>query len=257
MPIDFFSFAGEIRNKVYEELLSVSEPIIIELGPRHLYMVAISCPYSAILLVNKMANREASPLLYSRNRFEFGIDRPGTKAGHETERMVFASFVSQIGLQNASFLRHLCIPFSASNNHYPAGMVLEENSISTLKLIRDKCIGITTLDAVFETITAEMLAVVYASFNSMPSLKNVNIITYDGLLSVDLREKICNWGWILEVMELEEEEDDYSYESDDDEGHYWRGYDSYSLLCPVVDVGCALGDLEQLCASRKLPWAIS
>lgn len=111
-------------------------------------------------------------------------------------------------------------------------MVLEENSISNLKLIRDKCRGITTLDAVLEThVTAETLAVVHASFNSIPSLKNVNIITYDGLLSVDLREKIRNWGWILEFMELKEEEEDrfgpegdnsgnYNYESDDDGGHY-------------------------------------
>ncbi|EGU72713.1 hypothetical protein FOPG_19580 [Fusarium oxysporum f. sp. conglutinans race 2 54008] len=231
MPIDLFSVAGEIRNKVYEELLSASERIIIESGPRppRLYMIAASRLYSAILLVNKRANREASPLLYSRSQFEFGIDWPGTEERHETKRLIFASFISQIGLQNASFLRHLCIPFSASGNHYSPGIVLEENSMSTLKLFRDKCTGITTLNAVFETITAEMLAVMYTSFSSMPTLKYVNIITYDGLLSDELIEKICNWGWTAEIVQLDEEDDDYDYESDDDEGYYWRGYDSYSL----------------------------
>lgn len=103
MPIDFFNFAGEIRNKVYEELLSVSEPIIIESGPRRLYMVAISCPYSAILLANKRANSEASPLLYSRNRFEFGIDRPGTKAGYKTERMILASLSTKSDSRTQAF----------------------------------------------------------------------------------------------------------------------------------------------------------
>jgi hypothetical protein len=78
MPIHFFSFPSKIRNKIYKEALVLSEPIILwvrqpyggiyglalprnsrECGPLRL------CP--AILLANKRAHWEASPLLYSRN----------------------------------------------------------------------------------------------------------------------------------------------------------------------------------------------
>jgi hypothetical protein len=32
MPINFFSFPSEIQNKIYEELLVLSEPIILEMA---------------------------------------------------------------------------------------------------------------------------------------------------------------------------------------------------------------------------------
>jgi hypothetical protein len=71
--INFFGFPTEIRLKIYSELLVDSEPIVF---------VANSSPsspplfrskrdglYPALLRVNKRAHSEASPLLYSNNRF--------------------------------------------------------------------------------------------------------------------------------------------------------------------------------------------
>jgi len=81
MPINFFNFLNEIRNKIYEEALMLSEPIILVVAQLYnriyslsllrnylLYKLLRLCP--AILLVNKRAHREASPLLYSRNCFK-------------------------------------------------------------------------------------------------------------------------------------------------------------------------------------------
>jgi hypothetical protein len=71
----FFDFPTEIRLKVYSELLVHQEPIefVAEYGPLDPCLIRCEgdglCP--AILRVNKKAHSEASPLLYSNNRFEF------------------------------------------------------------------------------------------------------------------------------------------------------------------------------------------
>jgi hypothetical protein len=78
MPIHFFSFPSEIRNKIYEEALALSEPIILWAGQPYGGIYGLALPRnsrecrplrfcSAILLANKRVHREASPLLYSRN----------------------------------------------------------------------------------------------------------------------------------------------------------------------------------------------
>jgi hypothetical protein len=73
---------------------------------------------------------EASPLLYSRNRFEF------TDLG-STRRLSAAltSFFSQTGDKNAGFIRHLCIDFPTFSDYE---LTLKDDSIKTLELIREK-----------------------------------------------------------------------------------------------------------------------
>jgi hypothetical protein len=83
MPINFFSFPNEIRNKIYEEALVLSELIIFVAAPYRIFK-GLSLPRNtrecgplrlcpAILLANKRVHREASPLLYSRNCFRHHI----------------------------------------------------------------------------------------------------------------------------------------------------------------------------------------
>ncbi|KAL6405998.1 hypothetical protein AUP68_10556 [Ilyonectria robusta] len=241
MPIDFFNFSGEIRIKVYEELLVVPEIVTIELSldsPSRPYMVRGSSHlYPEVLLANKMAHREAGPLLYSGNYFRFGIDMPVYETGYDTEHKIFASFLDHIGLQNTGFLSCLCIAFPAYNNHRPGGIALEDNSMSTLKLIRDMCTDIAMLEMVLQSdTTAEALAVVRTQLNSMPSLKDIKVVVDDGLLCEDLIEKMRDWGWTVEVVELEEasdrfgsdgwgcDDDDYGDEYDDDDNMWFGGF---------------------------------
>jgi hypothetical protein len=90
MPIDFFSFPSEIRNKIYEEALVLSELIVLwatQCGgiygaalPRNSWTCGPLRLCLAILLANKRVHREASTLLQkslqTRQRFSHLISRP-------------------------------------------------------------------------------------------------------------------------------------------------------------------------------------
>jgi hypothetical protein len=165
-----------------------------ECGPLRL------CP--AILLANKRAHREASALLYSRNCVRL------------QERAILTSFLDHIGPQNASFLRHVCIPFSAFDDYHLGSVTLKEDSIRTLERIRDNCTNLATLETSlrFRTIiamesaidfdsprAAAALALVDARFKAISSLKEIIVNVYDEPLSCDLREKMRGCGWTIEA----------------------------------------------------------
>jgi hypothetical protein len=98
MPTNFFHFAAEIRLKIYEELLVLSEPITFRTiqdpswPPLCLSKRYGLCP--AVLRVNKRVQCEARPLLYSSNRFRFSDLEPTPRL--DTKSAVLASFLSQI-----------------------------------------------------------------------------------------------------------------------------------------------------------------
>jgi hypothetical protein len=104
MPTNFFNFAAEIRLKIYEELLVLSEPITLRMSkdpswpPLSLSKRYGLCP--ALLRANKRVQREARPLLYSSNRLRFSDLEPTPRL--DTKSAVLASFLSQIERQKAS-----------------------------------------------------------------------------------------------------------------------------------------------------------
>ena len=145
MPINFFSFPTEIRNKIYEEALVLSEPIVLVVTEPNGSLKGLSLPRNsslcgplrfslAILFANKRAHREASPLLYSRNCVRL------------QERAILTSFFDHIEPQNARFLRHICIPFPVFDDYGLGSVTLKEDSIRTLERIRDNCTNLATLE---------------------------------------------------------------------------------------------------------------
>jgi hypothetical protein len=224
MPINFFSLPGETRNKIYEELLVLSEPIILEIASDHSHDLYKVLPAGnshtpgrfclALLLANKRVHSEASQLLYSRNRFR--LQDPVSMAGYKIQVEILTSFLDHIGRQNASFLRHICIAFPAFDGHFFESVTLEEDSIRTLELIRDNCTNIATLETSLQTTTrvelaldvldnpravAKVLALVDARFKAISSLKEVIVNVYDEPPINDLRKKMSNYGWTIEVTE--------------------------------------------------------
>ena len=207
MPINFFSFPSEIRNKIYEEALVLSEPIVLVVTEPNGTLKGLSLPRNsslcgplrlclAILFANNRAHREASPLLYSRNRFR--LQNP-------------TLFLDDIGPQNASFLRHICIAFPAIYDyHHLESVTLKEDSIRTLERIRDNCTNLATLETSlrFRTIIAmesaididspRPLALVDARFKAISSLKEIIVNVYDEPISCDLREEMRGCGWTIE-----------------------------------------------------------
>jgi hypothetical protein len=95
MPTNFFNFAAEIRLKIYEELLVLSEPITFKATcdpswpPLFLSKRYGLCP--ALLRANKRVQHEASPLLYSGNRFGFSDLDPTPRL--DTTRRICSSVI--------------------------------------------------------------------------------------------------------------------------------------------------------------------
>jgi hypothetical protein len=129
--INFFGFPTEIRLKIYSELLVHSEPIVFvaDYGPSSPPLFRSKrdglCP--ALLCVNKRAHSEASPLLYSNNRFRF----PDifTSSPSATDSAHIAPFLSQIGSQ-ASLIRHICILKIWNSSEIPVQASLLSNYCS-------------------------------------------------------------------------------------------------------------------------------
>jgi hypothetical protein len=238
MPINFFSFPSEIRNKIYEEALVLSELIVLcAMQYGGIYGLALPrnslscgplrlCP--AILLANKRAHHEASTLLYSRNRFRL-------------DKGFLTVFLDQIGPQNASFLRHICIAFPAFNDHRES-VTLKEDSIRTLERIRDNCTNLATLETSlgFRTINimesaidapdsprAAALALVDARFKAISSLKEIIVTVYDEPLSCGRWEEMRGCGWTIEGT-WEESESVGSYDEEDD--YWWDHYGEQQML---------------------------
>jgi len=163
--------------------------------------------------------REASPLLYSGNRFGFSHPYPMTWIFAECQ--VFTSFLSQIGRQNASFLRHISIHFPDFDDFRPA--TLRKESMKLLEFIRDNCTSIATLEISMDSpyssaytadldsslVTGEALELLDARFKAMSSLKEiiVNVPVYGNEGPSDsLRKKMRDCGWTIKDIELEESE---------------------------------------------------
>jgi hypothetical protein len=111
--MSFFGVPSEIRLKIYSELLVHSEPIVFvadDDGPPAPPLFRSKrdglCP--ALLRVNKKVHSEASPLLYSNNRFRFPDIFTSTPSATNSPHI--APFLRQIGSQ-ASLIRHICITF--------------------------------------------------------------------------------------------------------------------------------------------------
>jgi hypothetical protein len=221
MPLNFFSFPGEIRNKIYRELLVLSHPVGINVATSFWYSPYEIPPAAklntsglclALLYVSKRVYSEASSLFYSENCFMLSdLEFP---LGYPLQSAIFTSFLDRIGRQNASFLHHLCIAFPALDDYHLGRIPLKEDSIRTLELIRLNCPNITTLETSLETTTAmeeainaldspraatKVLALVDARFKAISSLKEVIVNVDDEPPNDDLRKKIRDYAWTIKV----------------------------------------------------------
>jgi hypothetical protein len=240
MPMNLFNFPTEIRLKIYEKLLVLSEPIAFETfqDPSWpgLYLSRRYGLCPAILRVNKRTYAEARSLLYSSNRFKFSDIDLTQNSKLNTNSAILAYFLSQIETENASFLHHIYIDFPAERS---GTAMLKESGTKTLELIRDHCTGIAVLETLlwshdlfglqfpdfgFEmSFPAETLALLDSRFNAILSLKEVvvavqifedeEVLKDDGeVLKGDeevLKEydpvlkKMRDYGWIIKVTKVE------------------------------------------------------
>ena len=223
--MNFFNFPAEIRLQIYEELFVLPEPIRLfrtgwpnlnALPPADtallLYKRYGLCP--ALLRCSKSVNHEASPLLYSGNRFEF-TDMNPTLRRRLTQSAALASFLTKIGHRNASFIRQICIDFPTFENDNPESVALQKESIKMLEIIRDNCTGIAKLETLLCGPYSSGLEIDRSPFGAeaalepldthleaISSLKEVIVqciyTSYQGP-SDHLKKKMHDLGWTTEV----------------------------------------------------------
>lgn len=186
MARGFLNLPVEIRLMIYENLLIHQDgPYIMASSYMHVDRTSREKPLGlspAILRVNKQIHNEASPVLYSKNRFRF-LNHIDSKDGGESPFMIhttltpnIAPFLSQIGHQ-ATLLRHIAIMFPVLEvyNHYgqPTRAFLGDplkpykGHSEAFNLIRDTCTDLKTLELVISDPTkAEFHSTFDSSFEA-------------------------------------------------------------------------------------------
>jgi hypothetical protein len=244
-PMNFFNLPTEFRLQVYKELLVFPEPIKfkttkeLSLPPLVLHKRCNLCP--AALRANKRVHREANGLLYTGNRFEF-IDLVPMERLMYTDCTAVESFLNQIGRQNSSVIRHICIDFSTISDYRPGTACLHGGSIKTLELLRENCTSLTILETpLYDIIPLEVyhedtgkrmvadaaVELVDARFRDISSLKEivVNVYTYDQYKDLDydplknpsdeLLRKMRDHGWTTKITVIDIEEEENSNDDSD------------------------------------------
>ena len=237
---------GEIRLKIYSELLVLSEPIVFvaDHGPTSPALFRSKrdglCP--ALLRINKRMYSEAKIVLYSNNRFRFPDIFTSTPSAISSAHI--APFLHQIGSQ-ASHIRHICIPFPVFEYIQPDSAVLHNAHIKNLDLIRGTCTSIRTLELLVSPgwadyplsdppITAEAIGLLDTHFKNVPSLKEiiVNFEMYSELdSSNELTKKMHEYGWTVkftEVPKITWISVDGRFEFDNEED--WQAYENEQFL---------------------------
>jgi hypothetical protein len=195
----FFSFAAEIRLKIYAELLVHSGPIKITadytFSPTRLRGTKGRL-HPQILRVNKLASIEASPLLYSQNRFWFP-ERRDPACNNWIDQV--APFLACIGPIHAGLIQYIGIEFVGVDDHEDQSPELEpklRERYKLLQLICDTCPCIRTIHMVLDLsvesagmawyITMDILRNYDKHLQAIPSLDDVVVdITADEVIPAD------------------------------------------------------------------------
>ena len=229
MSSNFFSLPCELRDRIYKLVLLHQD--LIDPWDNYDQRQKHS---PQLLHVNRTIYREASPLFYAHNRFDFTM---GTSED-------IASFLEHTGRNNADSIRHLCIEFPMFLHLDRDTVTLEDDSAGILASIQSRCANLRTLTTARRSTSAmaleldaldnpevvtEALKLVNTHFRAISSLQEIIIEFYEGGPGDDIRRKVESHGWTINVEEYVEEEDSdihlsysgyYDQVDDDDDGDY-------------------------------------
>lgn len=117
MSSNFFSLPRELRDQIYELVLLHRE--LINPSPESDLRQKLT---PKLLRVNKTIHREASSLFYAQNRFDFSLGTPYD----------VASFLEQIGRNNADYIQHVYVGFPKFLYLDPGDITLKDDSVGIL-----------------------------------------------------------------------------------------------------------------------------
>jgi hypothetical protein len=243
MSSNFFSLPRELRDQIYEPVLLHQEPIDPWVNYNRRQKLT-----PGLLRANKTVHREASSLFYAQNRFDFTMGTPKD----------VASFLGQIGRNNADYIRHICVDFPKFLYLDPGDVTLEDDSVGILTNIQSGCANLSTLTtSLYSTnamelrldaldnpkVVTEALKLVNTHFRAISSLQEIIVEVYEDGPSDHIRRKMESHGWTISTTEYVKEEDfdrsfsdfeydDYGYDGgggDDDDDYdidndsdFWR-----------------------------------
>jgi len=201
MSSNFFSLPRELRDQIYELVLLHQEVIDpwVDYDRRQKLT-------PELLHVNKTIHREASSLFYAQNRFDFTMGTPED----------VASFLGQIGRNNADYIRHICVGFPKFLYLDPGDVTLEDDSVGILANIQSGCANLSTLTtSLYSTnamelrldaldnpkVVTEALKLVNTHFRGLSSLEEIIVEVYEDGPSDHIRRKMESHGWTISVAE--------------------------------------------------------
>ena len=207
-PANFLGLPNEIRNRIYKRVLIILHPLYLfqEPGsPVETFAPDRPLQWLALLYTNRQIYVEASAVLYAINRFHF-VDITRQQVG------VLRSFLDCIGSVNAASLSHLCInfPITESIDEQPGKVTLRDDSLQSLKLLKDKCTNLSTLETLVhyknsnlftrtDEFLREALSQIDAQLKAIPSLKKiiVRVEVYDRVPTSSAKDLMQGLGWLV------------------------------------------------------------
>ncbi|MCJ1439227.1 hypothetical protein MMC27_008618 [Xylographa pallens] len=208
--INFFSLPREIREKIYERVLIVAHPIYLfqEPGSR-VEAFAPDKPFRwlSLLYTDRLIHKEATPVLYGMNNFCL-VDTTPQQIG------LLQDFLKCIGFVNAGLLSHLCINFPVTENvgGQTGKVKLRDDSLHSLKLLRDQCTNLTILETFVHRKNSkglvyadqdnsqfiqDGLSQINSQFKAISSLNKVIVRIHEGTPIPSVIEMMQGLGWVV------------------------------------------------------------
>jgi hypothetical protein len=221
MSPHFLDLPRDLRDQVYYILLLHQESI----DPWHGYLQEQGLTLG-LFRVNKTVHHEATSLFYAQNRFDF----------YNRTAEQLASFLRQIGLDNADYIRHIFIDFPRFRYTEAGDITLENSSFRILKTIKSSCANLSTLrmplhvdfmamEVRFESLSGnnpvlitEALKLVNTRLKAISSLQKIIVEVHErynhGPIDL-LKREMENHGWTISIVESVETDSDSSFSDDD------------------------------------------
>ncbi|KAJ4356782.1 uncharacterized protein N0V89_004818 [Didymosphaeria variabile] len=228
MPKTFLKLPSEVRNDIYERVLVLENPISFA-GNVGDGSVNAGMLTPGLLLASKEVSSEAASILYAQNYFNF----------EDCDSEELDAFLTGIGQDNASFVRHLIIDFPDIGCPDKKTVALGLESAALLRMIRERCRNLITITTTLYStnmmalrtdaldcpnFVTKAIALADSEFRTIPSsLQKIVVKVHEHEPMNWVKKEMEDLGWtlcqteLLEDSESELEDMCYDYDVYDDE----------------------------------------